>query len=53
MFDQQLAKRAAANLKNLREKKSLIHNITNYVVMNYTANALLALPVPWCLILGL
>ena len=42
MFDQQLAKRAAENLKNLREKKPLIHNITNYVVMNYTANALLA-----------
>jgi hydroxyethylthiazole kinase len=42
MFDQQLAKKAAENLKHLREKKSLIHNITNYVVMNYTANALLA-----------
>lgn len=27
----------------LREKKPLIHNITNYVVMNYTANALLAM----------
>jgi hydroxyethylthiazole kinase len=42
MFDQNLAHRAAENLKNLREKKPLIHNITNYVVMNYTANALLA-----------
>jgi len=42
MFDQQLAQKAANNLKNLREKKPLIHNITNYVVMNYTANALLA-----------
>lgn len=42
MFDQQLAQKAGENLKNLREKKPLIHNITNYVVMNYTANALLA-----------
>ena len=42
MFDRQLAKRAAENLVALRAKKPLIHNITNYVVMNYTANALLA-----------
>ena len=42
MFDQQLAKKAGENLKNLRAKKPLIHNITNYVVMNSTANALLA-----------
>ena len=42
MFDQQLAQKAAENLKRLREKKPLIHNITNYVVMNNTANALLA-----------
>lgn len=42
MFDQQLAQKAAGNLKILREKRPLIHNITNYVVMNYTANALLA-----------
>lgn len=42
MFDQRLAQKAAKNLKDLREKKPLIHNITNYVVMNYTANALLA-----------
>jgi hydroxyethylthiazole kinase len=42
MLDQNLAKKAGENLKNLREKKPLIHNITNYVVMNYTANALLA-----------
>jgi hydroxyethylthiazole kinase len=27
----------------LRSKKPLIHNITNYVVMNWTANCLLAL----------
>jgi hydroxyethylthiazole kinase len=42
MFDQNLAQKAGENLRNLREKKPLIHNITNYVVMNYTANALLA-----------
>jgi len=30
-------------LKTIREKSPLIHNITNYVVMNNTANALLAL----------
>ena len=42
MFDQKLAKRAAGNLAAVREKRPLIHNITNYVVMNYTANALLA-----------
>ncbi|MBU0988447.1 MAG: hydroxyethylthiazole kinase [Proteobacteria bacterium] len=38
-----LAKTAARNLAAVREKKPLIHNITNYVVMNYTANALLAM----------
>ena len=38
-----LREKAAQNLKTLREKKPLIHNITNYVVMNYTANALLAM----------
>jgi hydroxyethylthiazole kinase len=42
MFDQTLARKAAEKLKLIREKKPLIHNITNYVVMNYTANALLA-----------
>ncbi len=31
------------NLITLRDKAPLIHNITNYVVMNNTANALLAL----------
>ncbi len=31
------------NLQRLREKKPLVQNITNYVVMNTTANALLAL----------
>jgi hydroxyethylthiazole kinase len=37
-----LAAQAAANLKTLRETKPLVHNITNYVVMNFTANILLA-----------
>jgi hydroxyethylthiazole kinase len=30
-------------LEKLREKRPLVHNITNYVVMNFTANALLAM----------
>ena len=38
-----LKRKAAENLTNVRETKPLIHNITNYVVMNYTANALLAM----------
>ena len=42
MFDPSLAGKAAENLKALRDKKPLIHNMTNYVVMNTTANALLA-----------
>jgi hydroxyethylthiazole kinase len=42
MFDHEMARKAANNLQLLREKKPLVHNITNYVVMNYTANALLA-----------
>ncbi len=33
---------ALAHLGMIREKKPLVHNITNYVVMNYTAMALLA-----------
>lgn len=32
-----------ATLAALRERKPLVHNITNYVVMNETANAILAL----------
>ena len=38
-----IARRAAENLAAIRAKKPLIHNITNFVVMNYTANALLAM----------
>jgi hydroxyethylthiazole kinase len=37
------AETAARNLALVREKNPLIHNITNFVVMNYTANALLAM----------
>ncbi len=34
---------AAENLQKIRDNKPLIHNITNYVVMNFTANVLLAM----------
>ena len=40
---QPFAQAAARNLTAVREKRPLIHNITNYVVMNFTANALLAM----------
>lgn len=42
MPDQHLGQKAAENLEAVRTKRPLIHNITNFVVMNYTANALLA-----------
>ncbi|MCG6878906.1 MAG: hydroxyethylthiazole kinase [Deltaproteobacteria bacterium] len=42
MFSDELATKAANNLTALRIRKPLIHNITNFVVMNFTANALLA-----------
>ncbi|MFO8085799.1 MAG: hydroxyethylthiazole kinase [Desulfobacterales bacterium] len=38
-----IARKAAQNLELLRRKKPLVHNITNLVVMNVTANALLAM----------
>ena len=38
-----LSLKAAENLDAVRKNKPLIHNITNFVVMNYTANALLAM----------
>ena len=38
-----LSEIAARDLMTLRKTKPLIHNITNFVVMNYTANALLAM----------
>ena len=37
-----MAAQAADNLRNLRKSKPLVHNITNFVVMNFTANILLA-----------
>ena len=37
------AERCAEILDQIRARKPLVHNITNYVVMNNTANALLAL----------
>lgn len=40
MIDRQLVTK---DLMLIREKSPLVHNITNYVVMNNTANALLAL----------
>lgn len=36
------AKSISTDLKAVREQSPLVHNITNYVVMNNTANALLA-----------
>jgi len=38
-----LSDQASQNLERVREKKPLIHNITNFVVMNFTANVLLAM----------
>jgi hydroxyethylthiazole kinase len=43
MVERSLAEQAADDLCRIRENRPLIHNITNYVVMNVTANALLAL----------
>ena len=37
------AQQARSDLAAIRDRAPLVHNITNYVVMNYTANALLAL----------
>lgn len=36
------AESVAADVKDVRDRAPLVHNITNYVVMNSTANALLA-----------
>lgn len=43
MFDEKMTMKAGENLAMLREKRSLVHNITNFVVMNWTANILLAI----------
>jgi hydroxyethylthiazole kinase len=37
-----LGPKTADNLRKVRESKPLVHNITNFVVMNFTANVLLA-----------
>jgi len=37
-----MSDQAVANLRRLRETRPLVHNITNFVVMNFTANILLA-----------
>jgi hydroxyethylthiazole kinase len=42
LSEPKMAQKAAETLGRVRERKPLVHNITNYVVMNYTANALLA-----------
>ncbi|MCF8061789.1 MAG: hydroxyethylthiazole kinase [Deltaproteobacteria bacterium] len=42
MPESEAGSRAAGNLQAVRNVKPLVHNITNYVVMNVTANALLA-----------
>ncbi|MDD2501206.1 MAG: hydroxyethylthiazole kinase [Geobacter sp.] len=39
---QTIQQQATANLAKLRETRPLVHNITNFVVMNFTANILLA-----------
>ncbi len=41
-YDTRLAHKASTNLAALRDKRPLVHNITNFVAMNYTANVLLA-----------
>ena len=41
-MSENLGQRAAQSLAAIRQKQPLIHNITNFVVMNNTANALLA-----------
>jgi hypothetical protein len=38
-----LAERAGQALAELQRRRALLHNITNYVVMDFSANALLAL----------
>ena len=37
------AEKIYQDLENIRQNSPLVHNITNYVVMNNTANALLSI----------
>jgi hydroxyethylthiazole kinase len=39
----EISKKLGNALKRIRDENPLVHNITNYVVMNYTANVLLAM----------
>ncbi|MCL5097840.1 MAG: hydroxyethylthiazole kinase [Candidatus Omnitrophica bacterium] len=39
----ELIERFAGRLEEIRQRRPVVHNITNFVVMNFTANALLAL----------
>ena len=43
MAELDLAELTAASLERIRERTPLVHNITNFVVMNDTANVLLAI----------
>ncbi len=43
MVELDLAELTAASLERIRERTPLVHNITNFVVMNDTANVLLAI----------
>lgn len=43
MMDSDLSRACADALDAVRRQRPLVHNITNYVVMNVTANALLAI----------
>lgn len=38
----EITARVAENLRRIRDARPLVHNITNFVVMNFTANALLS-----------
>ncbi|MGM9935047.1 MAG: hydroxyethylthiazole kinase, partial [Clostridium sp.] len=42
-MNREIAENAAELLKKLKEKKPLVHSITNYVTVNDCANILLAI----------
>ena len=41
-MNESLVARCARALTDMRRRRPLVHNITNYVVMDFSANALLA-----------
>jgi Hydroxyethylthiazole kinase, sugar kinase family len=43
MVELDLAELTAASLERIHQRTPLVHNITNFVVMNDTANVLLAI----------